>query len=257
MDLGEAKSEFLNYVRNYDLYNKKIIGKMYHSLRVMEVSKELAKALNLTQEEVDLATLIGLLHDIGRFEQLKNYDTFSDLKSIDHADKGIEILKENNYIRKFVKEDNYDEIIYKAIKNHNKFEIEKGLTDKELLFSKIIRDADKLDILYEGTWLFWDDEESKKKLEESTISSITLEKTRNKELVERCSLETPFDNFIGHLCFIFDIQFNYSFKKIVKEDYINRTINLFDFSKNEETKKQINEIREILNKFLEEKVNGI
>ena len=53
-------------------------------------------------------------------------------------------------IRKYIENDKYDEIIRKAIKNHNKFEIEKRLTEKELIFAKIIRDADKIDIIYES-----------------------------------------------------------------------------------------------------------
>ena len=71
---------------------------------------------------------MGLLHDIARFEQYTRFQTFSDLKSIDHGDYGVEILKQNNYIRKFIDTDEYDNIIFKAIKNHNIFKIEDGLT---------------------------------------------------------------------------------------------------------------------------------
>ena len=41
--------------------------------------------------------------------------------------------------------DQYDNIIKKAIYNHNKYKIEENLNDVELLHRKIIRDADKLD----------------------------------------------------------------------------------------------------------------
>ena len=50
-------------------------------------------------------------------------------------------------IREFVLNNEYDSIIYKAIKNHNKYKIEEGLSEKEKLYSKIIRDADKIDII--------------------------------------------------------------------------------------------------------------
>ena len=104
--------------------------------------------LNLDKENIELAKLIGLLHDIGRFEQIKQYNTFSDKDSIDHGKLGVEILFKQGKIRNFIKSAKYDEIIKKAILNHNRKEIEKGLNPKELLHSKIIRDADKIDILY-------------------------------------------------------------------------------------------------------------
>ncbi len=43
-------------------------------------------------EDVDLAWLVGLLLDIGRLEQLKQYGTFLDADSFDHARYGAEIL---------------------------------------------------------------------------------------------------------------------------------------------------------------------
>ena len=39
--------------------------------------------------------VIGLLHDIGRFEQEAQYHTFNDFKSMDHGDYGAEYLKNN------------------------------------------------------------------------------------------------------------------------------------------------------------------
>ena len=78
IDLEKAKNEFIKYTNNYDLTNSHITRKIYHSLRVMEVSKKIAEDLKLTQEQIDLATLIGLLHDIARFEQRKRYGTYYD-----------------------------------------------------------------------------------------------------------------------------------------------------------------------------------
>ena len=143
MNLEKAKEEFLKYTKSYDLNNSNIFRKQTHSLRVMEISKQIAEGLNLTQEEVELATLIGLLHDIARFEQYTRFKTFKDSLSIDHGNLGVEILDKD--IRKYIKTDKYDEIIKIAVKNHNKYAIESGLTKEQELFSKIVRDADKID----------------------------------------------------------------------------------------------------------------
>lgn len=161
IDLKYAKDEFLNYTKNYDLSNENIKRKQDHSLRVMQISENIAKSLNLTEEEVILAMLIGLLHDIARFEQYTQYQTFNDSISFDHGDYALKILEKD--IRKYIDTNEFDEIIKKSIKNHNKLYIEEGLSDKEKLFAKIIRDADKLDIYFESSELFWMGQEKKLK----------------------------------------------------------------------------------------------
>lgn len=149
IDIEKAKEEFLKYTANYDHHSDKIERKEKHSLRVVERSTMIANYLKLNEEDRLLAELIGLLHDIGRFEQVKRFDTFSDKKSgINHGEFGAEILFKDGLIRRFVEEDKYDEIIRRAIINHNKTYIDTDLNERELLFTKIIRDADKADILY-------------------------------------------------------------------------------------------------------------
>ena len=145
---------FKEYVKDYNPNDGKIALKISHILRVTQKSRELAEELNLNEEDTDLAELIGLLHDIGRFEQVRIYNTFYDKDSINHGEYGVKILFEDGLIRKFIKDDSYDEIIKKAILNHNRPRIEEGLSKRELMHAKIIRDADKLDIYYVLTTIF-------------------------------------------------------------------------------------------------------
>ena len=116
VNLEKSKEEFLKYTENYDLENGNIKRKQLHSLRVMRISKEIAIGLNLNDDEIKIATLIGLLHDIGRFEQYTNYKTFRDNDSIDHGDLGAKILEKD--IRNYIETDKYDEIIIKAVKKY-------------------------------------------------------------------------------------------------------------------------------------------
>ena len=89
-----------------------------------------------------------MLHDIGRFEQLKVYNTFNDDISIDHALYGVQELFDKGIIENFeCNKDDY-EIIRFAIYNHNKISIEETDDDRKLMHAKLIRDTDKLDILY-------------------------------------------------------------------------------------------------------------
>lgn len=146
IDLEKCKKIFKDYVNNYDMSNDKINLKYYHTLRVTNFCKEIAASLNLSNDDIEISELIGLLHDIGRFEQIRVYNTFIDKDSIDHADYGVEILKVNNLITQFVSDNEIQNIVLTAIHNHNKFSIESGLDERINLFCKIIRDADKLDI---------------------------------------------------------------------------------------------------------------
>ena len=94
VDVNNAKRVFKEYVSNYNLQDGKIALKVAHILRVSELSKKIATSLNLSEEDIKLAELIGLLHDIGRFEQVRKYNTFIDKISINHGEYGVKILFE-------------------------------------------------------------------------------------------------------------------------------------------------------------------
>lgn len=251
IDLNKATKEFDQYVKKYDLTNKRIKGKHLHTYRVMNYCKEIAQSLNLNGEEIKLAQIIGLLHDIARFEQFTKYHTFSDSKSIDHGEYGVQILKEDNLLRKFIEDDSYDEIILKSIKNHNKYKIEDGLTEIENLYSKIIRDADKLDIYYETIDFFFDKDDIDK-IENDIIEDHIMNQIMEQRQVKKGTSENKINNVLVTLAFAFDMNFEYSFKVLKEKDYTNKIIDKFDF-KNEETKLKMEEIRKIINKYLKNK----
>ena len=244
VNLEKAKTEFLKYTENYDLTNENIRRKQGHSIRVMNISKQIAVELNLSDDQIQIAALIGLLHDIARFEQYTQYQTYNDNRRFDHCDYGVEIL--NKDMREYIKTDKYDKLIKIAIKNHNKFEIEEGLNEEESLFAKIIRDADKIDILYEAVSMFWNGEE--KDINNTEISSKVMEKIEERELIKRDKNKAfcGIDKVMSVLAFIFDINYNPSFKIIKENDYINKIIDRFEFEEKEK-------VRNIALQYLQEK----
>lgn len=249
IDLIKAKKEFINYTNNYDSNNPHIALKIGHTFRVMECSRKIAESLNLSKEDIDLATLIGLLHDLARFEQRRLYNTFTDCKSVDHGDLAVTILEENEYIRKYIEDNQFDNIIKLAVKNHNKFKIQDGLDERTLLHSRIVRDADKLDIMYEGVHMFYNTPDEIEKIESLPIAEEYYEQFMQSKQIFRKDDPTILDGMICLISFIFDLNFDYSKKTILKENYINDMLNRFNF-KNEKTKKQISEIRSIANEYL-------
>ena len=96
VDRERVKSEFAAYTDRYDSSDGKIKLKIDHTYRVADICERIAKSLSLSGKDTDLAWLLGMVHDIGRFEQLKRYGTFSDAQSIDHAHFGVELLYETS-----------------------------------------------------------------------------------------------------------------------------------------------------------------
>ena len=113
------QENFEKYVYNFDMKDETIKAKYNHSYRVMKLSEKYARKLNFSKEDIEIAKIIGLLHDYGRFIQIKQYHTMKD-SIIDHADLGIKLLFENKEIEKFNIPQKYYDIIKFAIKNHNK-----------------------------------------------------------------------------------------------------------------------------------------
>ena len=251
IDLEKCKKEFLKYTEKFDFEKEGIKRKQLHSLRVMEECKKVAKALKLNKEEIELAELIGLLHDIGRFEQYNRENEQCNEMLLDHANLGVEILVKDDYIKKYIDDKYYIPIILKAIKNHNKLEIEDDLNEEELLYAKIIRDADKLDIFYEGVEIYWNTKKEKENIENSKISSKIEEQLKNEKQVKKLGNERndTVDSLLMLLSYIYDINFRETLAIIDKENYVNKILNRFDF-KDEKTKEQIEELKEILLKFI-------
>ncbi|MCI8617092.1 MAG: HD domain-containing protein [Clostridia bacterium] len=255
IDLEKAKQEFIEYTNKYDINNENISRKIGHSIRVMNISKRIAIKIGLTQDEIKIAEIIGLLHDIARFEQFTQFETFNDLNSFDHGNYALEILDKD--IRKYIQNDKYDEIIKIAIKNHNKFEIEEGLKEKELVFAKLIRDADKIDIIYEAVEMFWKGIENQ--INNTKISERVEKQFKSYKQIKRGKDDEKIPNIdevIGVIAFIFDVNYRESFEIIKKEDYINKILNRFDL-KDQKSKEKIEEVRNIANIYINEKSKGM
>ncbi len=252
MKIEFAKEAFKDYIKQYDLDNYKIKQKIIHTYNVVKMSKYLSEKLNLDQTQANLAELIGLLHDIGRFEQLKKYNSTEDYNTIDHAIYGAKILFEDNLIRKFIKENKYDEIIYKAIINHNKLEVdETGLDLETLMQIKIIRDSDKIDnfrVQAEGNpakLLLTEPD----KLEKEEITDDVYNRLINKKVVIYDKRKTHLDKWVSVVGFIYDFYFNESLKYIHKNGYLHKAIYNINY-KNEDTIKKINEIEKVANNYI-------
>lgn len=242
--MEKCYKEFDDYVSNYDLNNIDIKLKYNHSYRVMELSKKYAKILGYSENDIQLATIIGLLHDIGRFEQLKIYHTYYDSKSIDHADFGAKLLFEDGLIKKFWKNEDDYELIEFAIRNHNKYILPTINDERTMKHTKLIRDVDKLDIIYlEGKL----DELGLRTKEEQIISKEVIESIKKYKSVDL--------KYVRHLTDHLALYFSYAFD-------INNDIVLEELKRNYkwyyETVDEANKLKELYNttiKYIDERID--
>ena len=257
IDYQKAELAFKEYLQNYDLFDGKIKLKTIHTYGVVQSSEYIAKDLNLSEEDIELAKLIALLHDIARFEQAKEFGDFRDYETLDHAELGVKILFEDNLIRKFIENNAYDSIILKAIKNHNKLAIEDGLTERELLHAKIIRDADKTDNFRgKATDRFEDMFNSTiEKVENSTISDKIYNDFLSNKTIVSSERITDMDHWVSYIAFIFDYNFNSGLKYIKEKDYINILVDRINY-KVEDTKNKMEIIRKHAINYIDNRLNN-
>ncbi len=260
VDINKAKLEFKNFMQKYSEEDRLSFNlKVIHTYHVAENAREIATKLNLSEEDINLAELIGLLHDIGRFDELK-FTGGMDNGSFNHGIHGAKILFEEGLIRSFVEDNKYDDIIKKSIENHNKLFIEDGLTDKELLHVKLIRDADKLDNYRvkkeeKVEAIFPGQVNSAEEMENSKISDKVYQTILDKKLVDIRDRKYPLDYWLCILAFAFDMNFSSTFKMMKENDYINVVIDRFDY-KDKDTKNKIEIIRKLMNDFVDAKSNN-
>ncbi|MCI8641504.1 MAG: HD domain-containing protein [Clostridia bacterium] len=256
IDFKQAQKSFKEYLQQYNLEYGKNELKIKHTYGVVKASEFIAKKLVLKEEDIELAKLIGLLHDIGRFEQIKKIDCFLDNKGVDHAILGNEILFKNNLIENFIKDEKYYNIISKAILNHNRLSIEDNLNDRELLHVKIIRDADKTDnFRVKATENFENiiDNANKEILENDIISEKIFKDFMNNKIIVREDRNTYMDFWVSYIAFIFDFNYIYGLEYIKENDYINKIINRLDYKKID-TKEKMQKIKKHANQYVENRL---
>ena len=284
---------FAEYVRNYDPSDEKIKLKIDHTYRVAGLCQSIAKSLNLSEADVDIAWLLGMLHDIGRFEQIRRFGTFSDADSVDHAEFGADLLFKEGLIRKFA-EGYYEKcelvgagneeagqaysrqkdcqkdckegklnseqvkcnegklagLLELAIRQHNKYRVKEGLTERQLMFCNILRDADKVDIFKVNAEvpmeIIYDI--TTEELKNGIITKEVLESFYRKETVLKSLRKSAVDHIVGHISLLFELVYPESYRQAKEQGYVYK---LLDFKSDvPEVDVEFGRMREYLDEFL-------
>ncbi len=195
--------------------------KREHSLRVRRECSEIIRSLDLSEHDCFVNEVAGLLHDIGRFEQYTRYRTFVDLKSEDHGQLGIAVLKSLNLLTGFDASDVAH--LLTAISCHNRRAIPTDMSDRELLIAKVVRDADKLDIMNVVLDYYRHPEVNDTvtlDLEDSpAISMPIIQSVIRRESVAMRDLRTVTDFKLAQLGWVYDLNFTRSFQIYLERGY--------------------------------------
>lgn len=216
---------FKNYVANYDTSNIGVALKIAHTYRVANLSEKIAKSINAN---IDFAWFLGLLHDVGRFEQVTRYGTFKDALSVDHAELGADILFRDNLINTFIPEDALKELKNTAeiaIRSHNKLNIPENLDTQTLLYTKILRDADKIDIFRVST-------EPPFSKRFSNLENLSVRPEVMQCVMEHRCIPRPITNLkynelealIANCCMAFELEFPESRKITTQQGFLNKLL---------------------------------
>lgn len=240
-DYNKASQAFEEYLNEYNRQDDKIHLKIVHTYGVVDCAEEICRRMKLSDEDVQLAKIIALLHDIGRFEQLKRFNSFEP-GTMSHAHYGVEILfGPEKMIRRFVPDSSFDELICTAIEKHSDFQLE-GVTDtKILLHARLIRDADKLDNcrvkLEESMETLLDVDE--KTVGEGKISDRVWQSCMEQKPVLSSDRITKVDYWVSYVAQYFDINFPQTFQIMKEHDYIKKIVDRIPYAQ-QDTREKMN-----------------
>jgi len=242
--IDRYKQWFVEYVAGFygddEYVNANIRLKEEHSLLVCNQMSYLADALGLDANQRRIADAIALFHDLGRFPQFIQYRTYNDPRSVNHCLLSLEVLRETNILDGVNPREK--EIIEKAIELHGTRQLPADLNGDLLLQSRLIRDADKLDIYRVVTDYYkqYQQDPNTFKLElelpdEPWYSKEMVEAILAEQLINYDVLQTWNDMKLLQLDWIYDVNFAPTLERIKQCKYIEQIIDFLP--KTDDTKK--------------------
>lgn len=134
----------LPFLDTDELAARNIQLKIEHTHKVCDAMALLASGEKLSENETHIAAAVALLHDVGRFPQYRQWRTFRDSDSDNHARLAIDVIREEKILVSLTKDEQV--LIEEAVRFHNQLELPVRVQSPTRRYIELIRDADKLDI---------------------------------------------------------------------------------------------------------------
>lgn len=252
IDRKHVEVTFAEYVSHYDVKDEKVKLKIDHTYRVAELCDRIARSVELTSEDIDLAWLCGMLHDIGRFEQIKNYGTFIDADSVDHALYGAEILFDKGNIHTYLENpsDELCDFLRKVISCHSAYRVPKEYDERVRMFADILRDADKIDILKVNVEVPLEEiyNVTTQELMNAEVTIEVMKSFEEEKAILRALKKTPIDHVVGHISLVYELVYPISVQIVQQQGYLERLMNFS--SNNTRTLKQFEKLRNMMQNYI-------
>ena len=223
---------FNGYVRGYYSDDPELQAgvrlKEEHTLRVCRQIVRIGRSLQLTAEDLHLAEAVALFHDLGRFEQYTQYRTFNDRRSEDHALLGLRELERAGALRDLPEPE--QGLIRTAVAHHNARDLPGSLQGRELLFSRLIRDADKLDILDMTVEFLTNPRETLRPVlgpdlpDTGEYAPVLVENLLQQKKCSYDDVKTLNDRKLLLLSWLYDLNFPYALAEAAGKGYIRKII---------------------------------
>jgi putative nucleotidyltransferase with HDIG domain len=221
--ISGLKEEFVHYTNQFksnDFFVQQHFKvKQKHTFNVCDNILAIGSRLGLDPQQLLIAEIIALFHDIGRFEQYNQYQTFSDFDSVNHSELGIEIIKERNFLKMLPIKTK--QLVLDAIFNHNTPKVPENLNSDLALYSKLIRDADKLDIF--RVLREYDMQENplqKNNFNDYKIPDVILNAFNRRNTVLLTPGMSQCDFHLFRVSWIFDINFHPTFQMLDQQNHL-------------------------------------
>ncbi len=233
--LDRFKRWFDDYTNRFlcddEYVNANLKLKQDHTKRTCQEIVFLAQELALDDNQTRIAELIALFHDVGRFPQFAKYHTYHDPRSVNHCELGVEVLRTEGILDSL--RDEEKQWVQTAVRYHGCKTLPSELNGLTLLFGKLIRDADKIDIfrVVLNAYRQYEQDPDNFLLEielpdESGYTPEVLEAVLNEQLVDYSKLRTLTDGKLCQLGWMYDLNFTASLKRIDQCGFLNE---LFTF----------------------------
>lgn len=233
--LDNLKDWFTDFVRGHysngdDFLNENVHLKECHTHRVCNEMRQLSLALGMNDSDALLAETIALLHDVGRFPQFKQYRTYKDQISENHCLLALKVLNEHDMLACLTNDEKV--VVEKAIEFHGTKDIPE-MDERSSHFTKMIRDADKIDIyqlLIENYCILaGEPEKFKWELEYPDTPECNpeiIQLIMSNQLIGYDLLGTINDAKLLQLGWVFNIYFDWTLKEIHERGYLQAIIDL-------------------------------
>lgn len=227
---SELRSHFEQYVERFysdDSSNDKntnFLMKEKHTYLVCNEISAIARSLKLSSQQTSIAEIAALFHDVGRFYQYDHYKTFVDARSENHAELGVKIIHQENFLESL--DETSQQIVINAVKFHNRAEIPSNLDKETTMTLKMLRDADKIDIWRVVTNYYSESDKKRNTAIElnlpdtQELSDEVLNDIVNGQLVVTKHLNTLNDFKALQMGWVFDLNFTHSFKMLNERRYL-------------------------------------